>query len=195
MSPVAVFIRTLLKSSAIFIGAAAIFLHPSLEWRPAAALGGGTSVGAQQSGSEAAVDALIIALKDSDAGVRREAARALAQMDSRRPALAASLSDSDPQIRASVASALGEIGDASAVDALVAAVKDKVVDVRRRVVGALGEIGDARALDALTQALKDEDAGVRRAAASAIAEIGGTSGPHPHPHPHPHPVVVRTVVR
>ena len=36
MSPVTVFFRTLLKSSAIFIGAAAIFLHPSLEWRSAA---------------------------------------------------------------------------------------------------------------------------------------------------------------
>ena len=33
MSPVAVFVRTLLKSSAIFIGATAIFLHPQLEWR------------------------------------------------------------------------------------------------------------------------------------------------------------------
>ena len=30
MSPVTVFFRTLLKSSAIFIGTAAIFLHPSL---------------------------------------------------------------------------------------------------------------------------------------------------------------------
>src|SRR5436305_1996680 len=110
MSPAAVFVRTLLKSSAIFIGAAAIFLHPSLEWRPIAQHG--TAVGAQQSGTEGAVDALVGALKDSDAGVRREAARALAQMNSRRavPALSAALADSDPQIRASVASALGEIG-------------------------------------------------------------------------------------
>ena len=36
MNPVTVFFRTLLKSSAIFIGATAIFLHPSLEWRGAA---------------------------------------------------------------------------------------------------------------------------------------------------------------
>src|SRR6478752_3173984 len=125
MSPFVVFFRTLLKSSAIFIGSAAIVLHPSLEWRPA--LQPGTSVGAQQSGTEAAVDALIGALKDTDAGVRREAARALAQMDSRRavPALAGALGDTDPQIRAAVASALGELGDPSAVDALIGAAKDK----------------------------------------------------------------------
>ena len=33
MSPITVFVRTLLKSSAIFIGATAIFLHPQLECR------------------------------------------------------------------------------------------------------------------------------------------------------------------
>ena len=36
MSPVTVFFRTLLKSSAMFVGAAAIFLHPSLDWRSGA---------------------------------------------------------------------------------------------------------------------------------------------------------------
>ena len=75
MSPVTVFFRTLLKSSAIFIGAATIVLNPALEWRGAARTGAGamrgTSVGAAQSGSEAAIDGLIAALKDSDAGVRR----------------------------------------------------------------------------------------------------------------------------
>src|SRR4051794_15503449 len=100
MSPATVFFRTLLKSSAIFIGAAAIFLHPSLEWRSTAQQTAGTLVGAQQSGSEAAVDALIGALKDSDASVRREAARALSQMNSRRavPALAAALKDADDEM-------------------------------------------------------------------------------------------------
>src|SRR5262245_18136183 len=116
MSPAAVFLRTLLKSSAIFIGTAAIFLHPSLEWRTAAQPEGhaGVAVGAQQSGSEAAVDALIVALKDTDAGVRREAARALAELNSRRaaPALAATLKDADDDMRATIVSALGELGDA-----------------------------------------------------------------------------------
>jgi hypothetical protein len=67
MSPLAVFVRTLLKSSAIFIGTATIFLHPGLEWRSATQ----GIVGARQGASEAAVDGLIAALKDTDAGVRR----------------------------------------------------------------------------------------------------------------------------
>ena len=40
MTPVAVFVRTLMKTSAIFIGATAVMLHPSLEWRSSS---GGTS--------------------------------------------------------------------------------------------------------------------------------------------------------
>ena len=32
MSPLTVFLRTLIKSSAIFLGAGAIFLNPSLDW-------------------------------------------------------------------------------------------------------------------------------------------------------------------
>ena len=106
MSPVAVFFRTLLKSSAIFIGAAAIFLNPALEWRAGHARdrrrARGTAVGAAQAGSEAAVDGLIARLKDTDAGVRRAAAHALAQLNSRRavPALAAALKDADADMRA-----------------------------------------------------------------------------------------------
>ena len=32
MSPLTVFVRTLMKTSAIFIGATAVFLHPRLDW-------------------------------------------------------------------------------------------------------------------------------------------------------------------
>lgn len=83
MSPVDVFVRTLLKSSAIFIGAATIFLNPALEWRTAItgsqAPGAtrGTAVSAGQAGSEAAIDGLIALLEDTDAGVRKQAAWAL----------------------------------------------------------------------------------------------------------------------
>src|SRR5262245_58118599 len=100
MSPVTVFVKTLLKSSAIFIGATAIFLNPSLEWKSAAGREArGLSVTATQSATEAAVDALIGALKDTDAGVRRQAAHALSQLNNRRavPALAAALKDADPE--------------------------------------------------------------------------------------------------
>src|SRR5256885_15941233 len=60
MSPFHVFCRTLQRSSAVFLGVAAIFLHPPLEWSSASHGG----LVAQQSGSEARVDALISALKD-----------------------------------------------------------------------------------------------------------------------------------
>jgi HEAT repeat protein len=97
MSPVTVFFRTLLKSSAIFIGAATIVLNPSLEWRAATHANGagmrGTSVGAAQAGTEAAIDGLIALLKDTDASVRRAAVEALSELNSRRavPALSAAL--------------------------------------------------------------------------------------------------------
>ena len=81
MSPVTVFFRTLLKSSAIFIGAATIFLNPGLEWRSGTQATGTASRGiivqTAQGGREGTVDALIVALKDTDAGVRRQAAWAL----------------------------------------------------------------------------------------------------------------------
>jgi HEAT repeats len=156
MSPVTVFFRTPLKSSAIFVGAAAIFLHPSLEWRS-----GGTaertSVGAQQRLSESAVNGLIGALSDPDAGVRKQAAHAL-----------------------------GSLGAADAVPALSAAIADKDRDVRTAAIDALGAIGDPSALDALTPALKDQDAVIRRHAAAAIADVGGARGARPRPHPTPH---------
>ena len=75
MTPLTVFFRTLLKSSAIFIGAGYIMLHPSLDVRS----GARSAVTAQKSPSEAATDALIVALKDSDAGVRRQAASAFGE--------------------------------------------------------------------------------------------------------------------
>src|SRR5258708_32373708 len=123
MSPVTVFIRTLLKSSAIFIGAATIVLNPALEWRSTTH----AVVGAQQAGSEAAIDGLIALLRDTDAGVRRAAVSPLAELNSRRavPALSSALKDGDPELRGAIAAALGEIGDRDAVDALIAAVKDK----------------------------------------------------------------------
>ena len=175
MSPVAVFVRTLLKSSAIFVGAAAVFLHPSLEWRgPARTQAAGTAVGAQQSGTEGAVDALIAALKDSDAGVRRAAAHALADLNSRRaaPALADAMKGADPELRATIVSALGELGDSSVAPALRDALKDESASVRARAASALGEIGDRGSVDALIAAVKDKSADVRKRAVSALGEIG-----------------------
>lgn len=74
MTPLAVFVRTLLRTSAIFIGTTLVFLHPPLDWSP------GRTVTAHQSPADAAVDALVLALHDSDRHVRRTAAASLARL-------------------------------------------------------------------------------------------------------------------
>ena len=90
MTPLTVFVRTLMKTSAIFIGATVVFLHPRLDWSASggarAQRGPADSIGvtAGQSSAEAAIDGLVGALKDSDAGVRRQAAAALGQLGSPR---------------------------------------------------------------------------------------------------------------
>src|SRR6476620_7927175 len=132
MSPITVFFRTLFKTSAIFIGFMAIMLHPSLEWTSTPPTAASKSmdlrmprVSAGQSPREGAVDALVGALKDNDAGVRRQAA-----------------------------AALGEIGNARAVAGLMEALKDADADVRGHALSALGDIGDRRAVTAITGLLK-----------------------------------------
>jgi HEAT repeat protein len=108
MSPVTVFFRTLLKSSAIFIGTAAIFLHPSLEWRSAVDR---TTVGAQQGARQAAIAALIFALNDPDPRVRATAADALHDIQTTAlSAAAAGLASPDPAARTRAACKLRELG-------------------------------------------------------------------------------------
>src|SRR5262245_50346898 len=118
MSPIAVSFRTLMKSSAIFLGAGVIFINPSLDWsasRAGAAAGSPArtrlshtwtyfrlaATTAQQAPRDAAVDGLIAALKDADAGVRRQAAFALGELESSKavPALIEALKDSDVEVR------------------------------------------------------------------------------------------------
>ncbi len=88
----------------------------------------------------ATVDALVKALKDSDAGVREAAAESL-----------------------------GQLADARALQGLVAATSDAEAPVRLAAVQALAALQDARAVPALAKALKDASPGVRRAAAEALA--------------------------
>ena len=72
MTPLAVFLRTFLRTSAIFAGASIVFLHPPLEWSAS-----GGAARAQKSPIEAAVDGLLVALKDPVEDVRCQAAWAL----------------------------------------------------------------------------------------------------------------------
>lgn len=127
MTPLAVFVRTLMKTSALFIGATWIVLHPSLDWSASR----NTAVTAQQSPREAALAGLRLALADQDATVRSQAAVALARIRNAgagsafaNPAaqsrsvkdLTADLADADAAVRTRAACDLREIGD-RAVDA------------------------------------------------------------------------------
>lgn len=94
-----------------------------------------------------AVEPLVVALKNENPFVRRNAAEALGEI-------------------------LGEIKDASAVKPLVDALKDDDLIVRRNAAKALGKIKDASAEEPLTSALKDESPAVRRNAAIALREMG-----------------------
>lgn len=121
-----------------------------------------------------AVEALIAALNDTEAGVREQVAWALGALDDRAaaPALIEALTDADERVRRQAAWALGAIDDARAVDGLIGALGDKSPDVRKQAAWALGAIGDSRALPGLLPALKDADPGVRRQAAWAIGVVG-----------------------
>src|SRR5215213_3474125 len=162
MTPLAVFVRTLMKTTAVFIGVTTVMLHPSLEWpgssRNAAAqpvtlrLADGLGVTAGQAPSEAAIDALVAALKDADAGVRRQAAAALGDIGNARavPGLIESLKDSDATVRQRVISALGELGDTRAVSGIAALLKDASIQIRTHAAIALGELEDPLAVEPLT---------------------------------------------
>ena len=123
--------------------------------------------------------ALIAALRDSDAGVRRAAAQSLGNIESPRAVdgLIGVLRDSDVEVRRAAVWALGEIEDRRAVDALIPMLKDADPEVRKSAAWALGNIEDPRAADALAGALRDESVEVRKTAAWALGELELTAAP------------------
>ena len=124
--------------------------------------------------AEAAVPALIEALKDEDSNVRGSAADALGKIGPAAvPALIEALRDDDSDVRYTAA-ALARIGPAAeaAVPALIEALKHDDSIVRFNAAYALGKIGPAAeaAVPTLLEALKDYDSYVRSRAASAPGE-------------------------
>jgi len=118
-----------------------------------------------------AVEPLIAALGDKGCG--HTAANALAKIGKPAvETLIVALKNENPFVRRNAAEALGEIKDASAVKPLVDALKDDDLIVRRNAAKALGKIKDASAEEPLTSALKDESPAVRRNAAIALREMG-----------------------
>ena len=116
-------------------------------------------------------DALVAALSDESASVRRRAVTIAA----RRPGidLAASLTDSDAAVVETAAWAVGEQETAVHVPTLVGlatGAEDPLI--REAAVAALGAIGDERGLPAILAACADKPA-VRRRAVLALAPFDG----------------------
>lgn len=133
MSPLTVFVRTLLKSSAICLGIALAVVQPSVDFGPS------RRAAAHPSPAEAAVDGLLVALEDADPGVRGYAAAALGKLHSRRavPALIDVVRDNQPEVRMQAVTALGKIGDSRSRRALNTALHDPDECVRSQAEWAL----------------------------------------------------------
>jgi cyclophilin family peptidyl-prolyl cis-trans isomerase/HEAT repeat protein len=103
--------------------------------------------------SPASVEPLTRELKSKDAGIRAQAANALARLrqpiDGAVPALIEALNDGDADARANAARALGASKDARAVEPLVKLLGDKNDRVQVNAVRALGMLNDRRAVGPL----------------------------------------------
>lgn len=123
--------------------------------------------------TNAAVPALLAALKDPEVAVRRAAAQSLANLEDIRtvPGLIEALKDADKEVRASAAGGLGNLRDERAVDGLILLLKDPDPEVRAAAVSALGELHSAKAVPGLTAALHDDSKDVRRGAISALGDM------------------------
>ena len=130
---------------------------------------------AQKQAEGRMVAALVVALDDSNAEVRRNAAQSLGSLGDPRAVealLQALRDDADAGVRKMAAWALGEIESPSAVGGLSQALRtDDSAEVRASAAWALGEIESADAVDALGAALRDANVEVRRNAVWALGQI------------------------
>ncbi|MCA2801138.1 HEAT repeat domain-containing protein [Microcystis sp. M113S2] len=124
--------------------------------------------------SNQVVNELSQALKDSDWGVRWNAAEALGNIGSEAaiPGLLKALEHSDDDVRMRAALALSKIGSETAIAELLKALKDSDWYVRSHAALALGKIGSETAITGLLKALKDSNSIVRMYAAKALGKIG-----------------------
>jgi HEAT repeat protein len=125
--------------------------------------------------SDETIESLILALNDSDDGVRRDAAEALGKISSDKavePLIEALKDLGDDDVRMSAVEALGKIVRDNAVEPLIEALKDLDNYLRMRAVEALGKIGSDKVIEPLIQSLKDSDDFVRMSAVEALGMIG-----------------------
>ena len=190
MSPLAVFFRTLSRTSALFLGASVIFMHSPFHPSPPRSFAT-SEISAPR--PQHTVEELSTHLAASDPAVRARAAcdlrdrgdNAAAAID----ALIALLPDASPLERSvcrqnwwrwdpdnpttpgeQAASALVAIGS-RAFEPLVKALGHNAWFARRNAAWALGALDDIRAVDALVPMMKDPEASVRERVAWALGAL------------------------
>jgi HEAT repeat protein len=190
MSPLAVFFRTLSRTSALFLGAIFVFLHPPLQWsspRPMAT----TEITAMR--PQHTIQELSGQLTASDPAVRARAACDLRERGDNAgaaiDALIALLPDAAPLERSvcgqnwwrwnpesrttpgeQAASALVAIGS-RALDPLMKTLRHPSWVARRNAAWALGALDDVRAVQPLMPLMKDSEAPVREQTAWALGAL------------------------
>jgi HEAT repeat protein len=122
-----------------------------------------------------AVAGLVLATKDMQPQVRRNAVMALKHVKDPRAleALLASCKDGYKPARIHAVNNLGFIQDPRAVQALIQALRDPELDVRQRAAEGLGRLKAKEAVEALIEAVGDKERRVREAAADALQLITG----------------------
>jgi HEAT repeat protein len=131
--------------------------------------------------SDETIESLILALNDSDDGVRRDAAKALGKIGTEKvvDSLIAALNDSNSKGRGYLAEALGNIGNEKAVDPLIAVLKDADYFDIRQAAQALGKIGTEKVVDLLIVALNDSNSKGSGHLAEALGNIGNEKAVDP----------------
>jgi HEAT repeat protein len=132
--------------------------------------------------SDETIESLILALNDSDDGVRRDAAEALGKISSDKavePLIEALKDLGDDDVRMSAVEALGKIGSDKVIEPLIQSLKDSDDFVRMSAVEALGMIGSDKVIEPLIQSLKDLDDFVLRIAVEALGKIGNDKAVEP----------------
>lgn len=129
----------------------------------------------ERSANPRVVAALVEALRDTDAEVRKQALLTLAQMGSKEAEdpIRAAAKDPDPEVRRQAVFALGQFDDPANYELLASALGDSDVSVSEQAAFALGQLGDHRAVGPLAGTLKSSRSPeVRKQCAFALGLIG-----------------------
>ena len=122
-----------------------------------------------------AVESLIEALKDTDAGVRLWSAYALYFLWDYRAALPLIplLKDSDIRVRRQATWSIGAFRKPEVVKPLIEALKDEELEVRKAAADSLAQLGYKRVVIPLINLLNDDDKWIRYSAIEGLGKTGG----------------------